>query len=81
MSLITPFEMNMNISRTVLEGRWDNYLLDTVQKVALYSIIPFTLIIAFEAIVKNFLLINAANLGIALINSGYSLYQKVCLKI
>lgn len=64
--------MNMDISRTVLEGKWDNWFIDTAQKVALYTIIPFILIAALEAIVKNLILINLANCAIAILNVGYN---------
>ncbi len=77
MSWISPIEMNMDISRTVLEGKWDNCLFEIVQKVALYVVIPFMLIVAFEAILKNMIFINAINLAIALLNAGYSLYQYI----
>ena len=69
--------MNMDISRTLLEGKWENWFLDTVQKVTLYTIIPFMMIAAFEAVVKNFILINLANCIITLINAGHDLYQKI----
>lgn len=75
--MIEPINMNMGISRTVLEGKWDNYFLDLVQKVAIYTIIPFSMIVAFEAIVKNCLLINTLNVSILLINQGYSLYERM----
>lgn len=75
MTWIQPIQPNMDISRTILEGKFDNNLIDTAQKIAIYTLIPFLLIAALEAIVKNFILINLANCGITLLNGGYSLYE------
>ncbi len=76
MAWIPPLEMNMNISRTVLEGKWDNPVIATLQKIALYTIIPFMLIATFEAIFKNLILINLANCLISILNLAHYLYQK-----
>ena len=75
MSWIRPIEMNMNLSLRVEEAKWDNTFLEIAQKVALYTIIPFTLIAMFEAIVKNFIVINTLNLGITLLNGCHDLFQ------
>ena len=72
--MIQPFTPNMDISRTVLEGRWGNSFIDTTQKVAIYSVIPIALIIFVEAVLKNMLFINLTNATISLINvsSGFN---------
>jgi hypothetical protein len=77
MTWITPFEANMNISRNVYEGRPDNRLVAVIQKIALCLIIPFAFIVFFEAIVKNLILVNLANLGITLLNAAHDLYAKM----
>ena len=75
MSWILPIGMNMDLSRAVLEGNWDNSFLDIALKVARSTVIPFMMIVMFEAIVKNFILINTLNVGITLLNEGHTLYQ------
>lgn len=75
MSWIRPVEMNMDVSRTLSEGRWNNCLLVTIQKVALYTVVPFLLIASFEAIVKNLICINTINAVISVINVGHELYK------
>lgn len=74
MSWITPFEMNMDITRNVYEEPSDYLLIDLAKKVALYSVIPLTMIAAFEAIFKNVLFVNLANFGVAILNAGHDLY-------
>lgn len=71
--------MDMDISLSINEGRPSNQLVATIQKIAVYLIIPFALIVFFEAVVKNLILINLANLGIILLNAahdGYTQRQK-----
>jgi len=75
MTWITPFELNMNISRSIYEGRPSNRLVAVIQKIALCLVIPFAFIVFFEAITKN-LIINLANLGITILNGAHSLYAK-----
>lgn len=65
---IQLFEMDMNISRNIYERESKNRFIATAEKIALYSIIPFTFILLFEAVVKNMILINLANLLITVIN-------------
>lgn len=77
MSWIAPIQMNMDISRTVLEGRWDNCWIDTAQKIAIYTLIPFLMITAVEAILKNLILITLANCAISILNAGHSLYENL----
>lgn len=76
MAWIQPLEMNMNISRTVLEGKWDNPVVAAIQKIALYTIIPFMFIATFEAVFKNLILINLTNCVISILNLIHYLYQK-----
>lgn len=71
MSWISPLEMNMNITRNIYEGRSDNCLISTAQKVAIYSIVPLMLVAMFESILKNFIFINLANLVITVANAAY----------
>lgn len=73
MTLIDPLTLNMSITRAVLEGKSDNILFATAQKVAVYSILPFAIIVIFEAVIKNLICFNIANCGIALINKIHSL--------
>lgn len=77
MSWIAPIQMNMDISRTVLEGKWDNIWIETAQKIAIYTLIPFLMIAAFEAVFKNLILINLVNCTISILNAGHSLYENL----
>lgn len=76
MSWIQPISMNMDLSRALVEGEWDDSCLATLQKVALFAIIPFMLIAAFEAVVKNLLCIQTLNCAIALLNAGHNLFYQ-----
>lgn len=76
MTWITPFEANMDISRNIYEGRPSNRLVAIVQKIALCLVIPFAFIVFFEAIVKNLIFVNLANLGITILNAAHDLYNK-----
>ncbi|MBX7065886.1 MAG: hypothetical protein K1X28_01525 [Parachlamydiales bacterium] len=78
MSWIQPIQPNMDISLTILEGKFENSLIDTAQKIAIYTVIPFMMIAILEALIKNFILIGLANCAIAVLNSGHCLYQKFC---
>jgi hypothetical protein len=75
MSWISPLEMNMDLSRSIYEGRPSNYLVEVAQKVALYSLVPFSLIVMFEAVVKNLIFINLTNLTITLLNTAHENYH------
>lgn len=77
MSWISPIQMNMDISRTVLQGKWDQCWIDTAQKIAIYTLLPFILIATVEAILKNLILINLANCAIAVLNAGHLLYENL----
>ncbi len=77
MACIQPFEFNMVISRSIYEGNSRNPLIAAAQKVATYSIIPLALIAFFEAVVKNLLVFNVANLGITLLNTAHSAIRSV----
>ena len=72
--LVQYFTPNMEISRTILERRWESPFIDTVQKVATYSIIPIAMIIFLEAVLKNMVFINLANVTVYLINKSIKLY-------
>jgi hypothetical protein len=80
--MISLLEMNMSISRAVYESKSSNYLLALIQKVATYTLFPLLLIVAFEAVVKNMICINLANLGIVILNQLHALCwaQKSILK-
>lgn len=71
MAWINLVEMNMNISLGVCEGKSNHCLISLIQKIATYTIIPLALIAFFEAVVKNLILINLANLTFTLLNSIY----------
>lgn len=71
---ISPIEMNMNISRSIYEGKPQYCLIATVQKIAIYTVIPFLLIAMLEAIIKNVICINLLNCLITLLNGGRDLY-------
>lgn len=76
MTWISPLKMDMDISLGINEGRPSNQLVATIQKIAVYLIIPFALIVFFEAVVKNLILINLANLGICLLNEAHAAYTE-----
>lgn len=59
----------MNISCTVYEGRWESPCIEVAQKIAVYSAIPMAFILFFEAVVKNMIFINLANVVITVIHS------------
>lgn len=65
---IRYIEYNMDLSVSIYEEPSDNRLIATAQKIAIYSVIPMMMVILFEAIVKNLLLINLGNLGIFTLN-------------
>lgn len=65
---IAPLEFNMDISRSIYERKSDNRLIATAQKIALYSVIAFALILFFEGIVKNMVILTLLNVGIAILN-------------
>ncbi|MGB7978881.1 MAG: hypothetical protein WCF19_06960 [Chlamydiales bacterium] len=70
--------MNMSISNSILERRPKNYLIATARKIAIYLFFPFAFILIFEAIVKNFILINLANTAISILNTVHDcLYQRI----
>lgn len=69
MQPISYYEYNMSISKNVLEGRWDSRIITTIQKVTIYSIFPFLLIAAFEAVLKNLVCVTLSNCAITLINT------------
>jgi hypothetical protein len=75
MSWIAPIQMNMDISRTVLEGKWENIWIETAQKIAIYTLIPFLMIAATEAVFKNLIFITLLNCAISVLNAGHSLYE------
>lgn len=68
MTPIPLFEMNMDTSRNIYERESKNRLIATAQKIAIYTIIPFMMILSFEAVVKNLILVNMGNVIISLIN-------------
>ena len=71
MAWIQPLECNMDFSRRVYEDRPDNSLFALAQKIAIYSVVPLMLIVFFEAVVKNLIVINLANIGIAIVNAAH----------
>ncbi len=74
MSWISPIKMNMGISERVLDSKPDNLLIQTAQKIAIYSVLPFSLIVLFEAVIKNLIFINLANLGILILNTAHDFF-------
>lgn len=74
MMWIKPLEFNMDISLRVCEENFDNQFFATIQKIAIYSVVPMALIAFFEAVVKNMVLINLANVGITLINLAHEVF-------
>lgn len=71
---IQHFTPNMEISRSVIEGKWDNTFIETAQKIAIYTVIPMAIIVFVEAVLKNMIFINLANAAITLVNAGQNLY-------
>lgn len=76
MPWITPFNANMDISLSIIEGRPGNPLIAMIQKIAIALVIPFAMIAFFEAVLKNLIFINLANLGITLLNAAHATYFK-----
>lgn len=70
---ITPLEMNMNISRLIIESRPRNRMLAVANRVAVATLFPFLFIVALEVYVKNLICIGSINLGITLINKVRSM--------
>ncbi len=77
MTWISPFKMDMSISEAVLKSSSDYPIVETIQKIAIYTVIPFLLIAAFEAIVKNFICINLLNCLVTVLNASHNLYQRL----
>lgn len=67
MTRIEYFKMNIDLSQQIAELDSDNVFILTAQKVAVYSIIPFMMILAFESSIK-YVFTNLANLVISVIN-------------
>jgi hypothetical protein len=67
MAYINPVQIDLNISLAVLKGRKDAPYLDTLCKVAVYSIIPIAIIVFLEAIIKK-LAFTLCNVAITIIN-------------
>lgn len=59
----------MNLSRAVCLYPTDDGLIATAQKIAVYTVIPFALIVSAEAVLKNLIGITYCNCAIALINA------------
>ncbi|PIS02950.1 MAG: hypothetical protein COT85_02660 [Chlamydiae bacterium CG10_big_fil_rev_8_21_14_0_10_42_34] len=66
----------MSISRRLYESCPKNALLATVQKIIIYSFFPLSLIVFFEAVVKNMILINLSNVVITVLNAAYGLHSQ-----
>ena len=75
MAQIPPLEMNMNISRSVYEWNSKNCIIATAQKIAIYTLLPFSLIVMFEAVIKNLICINLANMLFTILNAGREGYH------
>ena len=71
MAWIQPLEYNMNFSQRVIDDEPGHPLFALAQKIAIYTVIPMMLIVFFEAVVKNLIAINLANIGIAIINAAH----------
>lgn len=74
MAWIKPIEWDMGISRRIVEGCSHDSFLSTIQKIAIYMVVPFALVVFFEAAVKNLVLITLANVSIAILNGAHSLW-------
>ena len=75
--LVRPITPNMNISKSIIETNWDNFFMDTVQKIAVCSVIPFSIIVFMEAVLKNMLFTNVINLTITLFNGMEKLSEPI----
>ena len=71
---IQPFSANITITQNVCEGKWDNVFITTVQKIAIYLIIPIALIVFFEAVVKNIFFVNLANFVVTIVNTVHDTF-------
>jgi hypothetical protein len=74
MAWLNPIEFNMNIFLDLRRKKADHPLIATIQKIAIYSLIPIALVAFFEAVVKNMIFINLFNLGIVVLNSLHDLW-------
>jgi hypothetical protein len=62
----------MDISWQLTTASSSNWMVSIAQKVALYTLIPFTFIAAVEALIKNLIGITLVNVTIALFNQCLS---------
>jgi hypothetical protein len=77
MAFIEPFDYNMRISTEFLEWRPENPIVAVIHNIALYTIIPFAMIVVLEAVFKNIIVYNIANLAITcVINKVHELFFK-----
>ncbi|HSX11673.1 MAG TPA: hypothetical protein VLF94_08170 [Chlamydiales bacterium] len=58
----------MNITRNIYEMKSKNQFIAIAEKVATYTLIPLLLVAMFEAVVKNMIFINLANVCIVVYN-------------
>lgn len=72
---VALLEPNMSISRNIYEGRWENRWVTLAQDIAIGTIIPFTLVVLFEAVIKNLIFITLANVAITLLNISREKYH------
>ena len=75
-SYLQPIQMNMDISRSIYEGNPKNYWVALAQKIAIYTVVPIALIMIFEAIVKDVILINFINITFTVINKTSDLCSR-----
>ena len=73
---IAPFELNMDITRSIYEEKSKNCLLAMIQKIAICTVIPIALIAFFEGVVKNWIILNLVNAGIVVLNGIYSCWNR-----
>lgn len=59
----------MDISKNLLEMEPEDEWVALAQKIAIYTVLPFLLVVAFESIFKNLVYYNLANLAITGFNA------------
>jgi hypothetical protein len=76
MARIETIEFSMDISKRVYQ-EWSDYaLIETAQKIAVYTVIPMMMIAFVEAVIKNLIIINLLNVSIIVINETQDFFAK-----
>lgn len=74
MPWLTPIQANMSISNHILETTPSNPVIALIQSIAIYTLIPISLIFMFEAVAINFIFVNLTNATIAVLNQSHDLW-------